>query len=135
MKRVLLMTGILLCWQLAATAVAGNTLSIRLVEARTGKPHQGPGLADVAGTLKSMRYNQFTLVGSRTVRLPAPATANRLGDYTVVCSGRQDGLQIVMRKGRHSLLTTTVRLRDGKPVVIGGFPAGNAKHLLVFLAQ
>ena len=133
MRRTFLAMAILLCWQVAA--IAGGTLSIRLVEARTGKPHQGPGLADVAATLKSMRYNQFTLIGQARTSLPATGTASRLGSYTVVCSGKQDSLQILVRSGKRKLLSTTVRLRDGKPVVIGGFPARGAKHVLVFLSR
>jgi len=135
MKRSLLTIGLLLCVQLAGTALAGNQVSIRLVEARSGRPHLGPGLADVAATLKSTRYNHFTLLASSGVALPARGTASQLGAYTVVCSGAQQNLQISVRRGRKPLLSTTWRLRDGKPVVIGGFPAQGGKHILVFLAR
>ena len=94
------------------------------------------GIKDVIGILQqNLPYQQFALLSSAKLTLPADNTVSGLGPYSVSCSGRQKSLNIVVSKGRSVLLSTTVSLRDGKPLVLGGFPSANGKHVLVILAR
>jgi hypothetical protein len=126
------------CGLAAATAVAGSTLSIRLMETSARPADQAAkGYADVADVLrKNLAYQQYTLLASGTLALPAASAGIALGPYTVTCSGTQQNLSIRVKRGRSVLVNTSVILEDDKPFILGGFPSASAgKHMLVFVVR
>jgi len=118
----------------AVMAQAGNALLIRLVRA-TGTPNVDPAVQDVVQAMSgSFAFKGFSLKAQTTIPLPAAQDA-QLGEYTVGCKGAQDRLSIRVIRGKRPLLETVVSLVDGKPLVVGGFPAADGHHLLVFTAR
>ena len=119
----------------ALTANAGDQLSVRLVRASNDLDGVGAGLGDVAATLqKSLVFKGYAKVAQASTGLPAAASLT-LGDYTVKLKGPQSGMDIEVRQGKRQLLKTNARLGDGKPLILGGFPAASDKMILVFLAR
>lgn len=124
-----LAVGLMVC----ASAMAGSSVSIRLVKASNEQTGVDPGLSDVTAALKrNLAFEGYTLRAGTTVSLPAAGTISTLGSYTVRCTGPKEALAIEILKGRNSLLRTTVNLRDRKPLVLGGFPDGAGRVLFVF---
>ena len=137
----------LMLW--ASLAVAGDTLSIRLVEA--SNPRKGregaaageraaqgapKGLEDIEDTLKqNLPFNTFALVDEQTMKLPASETANLARSFTVRCSGKQDALSVSLKRNKEELLSSVLSLRDNKPVILGGFPSDKGKLLVVLVAR
>jgi hypothetical protein len=116
------------------TAQAGNALLIRLVRA-SNTPGIDPAVQDVVQAMgANFTFKGFSLKAQTTVTLPASGQV-RLGDYTVACSGAQKQLSIRVTRGKQQMLETVVSLVDGKPIVVGGFPADDGHHLLVFTAR
>ncbi len=118
----------------SAAAHAGNTVQIRAVEASNKTSGVPAGLNDVASALKSMSYKGYTLKGASALPLPASGSTGVAG-YTITCKGPQNSLKITVKKGRRQLLATTANLRDGKPLILGGFPSANGAMLLVLLVR
>ncbi len=119
----------------AVEAWSGQTVSVRLVRASNEEAGDTAGIEDVATILAgSLPFKNFRLVASAQTPLPAAARL-QLGSYTVACKGPQDKLAIAVSQGRNELLNTSVRLRDGKPLILGGFPDGEARMVLVFVAR
>jgi hypothetical protein len=122
---------------LASAAHAGSELGIRLVEANSRRGGMGPGLEDVAGLLReNLPFNTFRLVSSGALRLPARGSTADLGSgLAVTCSGSQRNLSVTVTRGRRPLLRTTVALRDDRPWILGGFPGGDGKLIVILLAR
>ena len=121
---------------LAAGAQAAGSLSIRLVEASNEGSGASAGLKDIAGILKgSLAFSNYKLIGSSTMRLPAAGEKGRVGDYEVICTGSQQSISITVMRGGQVMLTTQVRMQDGVPLILGGFPGGAGRHVLVFTAR
>jgi len=120
----------------ALSAVAGPTLSIRLVAATKQAAGGTRGLSDVAPVLEqNLPFSGFRHVASTTMSLPATGQTKKLNSYTVTCSGPQHDLAIVVRRGRKRLLSTKVSLQANKPLIVGGFPVEGGKMMLIFLAK
>lgn len=118
------------------SAAGGEQLSIRLVEASNRGAGSPPALNDVRGILKdSLGLDSCAFLASAWVQLPADRQTRSLGQYSVTCSGPQHSLTIVVQRGRQRLLKTTVSLKDNTPLILGGFPAQNGKHVLVFVVH
>ena len=146
------------CWLLAGAAghgaVLGQAITVRLVAAVTaaaptrGIDHAvagvdaagrvgGDGLADVLPLLRgNLGFSDYRLVSSRRMIL-AEGAAAELGD----------GLRLQVRdigarhctlhisRGAQELLSTRLRLAPGRPLVLGGFPAGDgARTLMVVIS-
>lgn len=121
-------------WLGIATAQAGNALFIRLVRANN-TPNVDPAVQDVVQAMSgSFAFKGFSLKAQITVPLPAAGKVN-LGEYMVVCTGSQSQLNIRVLQGKRQMLDTVVALVDGKPLVLGGFPAADGQYLLVFMAR
>jgi hypothetical protein len=121
---------------LTAGAQAASSLSIRLPEASNAGSGVSPGVNDVAAILKgSLAFSSYRLIGSRSMSLPAAGAKNRVGDYEVICLGGQQSLAITVTRGGRVMLTTQVRMQDGAPLILGGFPGGSGRHVLVFTAR
>lgn len=114
---------------------AGSSLSVRLVHASNKQPGNGAGLGDVIHVLRTLRYKNYRLVSASSLRLPANNATTSLSGYSVRCSGPQSGLKITVSRGNRQLVNTTVSLRDGKPIILGGLPSGEGKLILVFVAR
>jgi hypothetical protein len=136
-RRTLTCAAALLGCLLAATAADAGALSIRLVEAHNDGPKgAGPGLGDVADVLaRNIPYQHFDLADRRDVTVPGTHKVSMRGGYVVNCSGSVEALEVSIRRGRKSLLNTQLSLRAGKPVVLGGFPGGRGKYLVVLVAS
>lgn len=142
MKRILL-PGLLLLGLLsglaptAAEARGDGTLSVRLVRASRHTAGTDPALQDVANALgASFAFQGYQRVAQAAQPLPADDRPLRLGPYTVRCRGGRQSLEIRVEQGRQRLLNTTARLTGARPLILGGFPAGNGDiFVLVFVAR
>ncbi|MFC1453435.1 hypothetical protein ACFLSJ_08850 [Verrucomicrobiota bacterium] len=123
---------VLLCL-LSVPALAGGSVSIHLVRASNTGGDSAKGLEDIVSALKgSLVYTSYSLIGKAQVSLPARHVERAMDGYSVVCTGVAEELIISVRHGDRQLLTTTVALHEGKPLVLGGLPDGNARLVLVF---
>ena len=121
---------------LAAPVLAGSQINIRLIEATDSGTGNPAGLADVIGVLKrSLVYKNYSLVAQASLPLPAANRVVTLGSYSVSCSGQQGSLAISVRRGGRVMLNTNISLRDNRPLIVGGFPSGRGKRVLVFVAR
>ena len=125
-----------LCLPGLTPAFAGNAISVRLVEAHNESEEVAGGLGDVIGTLrKNLQYKGFALLGSKSMALPADGTVGLGRGFKVRCKGEQSGLHVTVLKGKEAVLETTLNLRDGSPVVLGGFQSKRGRVLLVLVAR
>lgn len=136
MKRNLtwiLMIGLVLA---AGNALAGSTLGIRLVEASNSGQGMGAGLGDVSRLLQeNLPFKSFQLLASRSMSLPANGTASLSAGFVARCSGSQKSLNVVIENGGRKVLQSTVELRDGSPLILGGFSSGKGKLIVILLAK
>lgn len=132
------LAALIVLWPTAPCS-AGTVLTMRLVEAvekSETEPQKIDELDDIMEMLKrNLAANEYRLIASSSVELPADNSMSRLAGYSVRCSGTQDNLTIQIREGKRRLLRTTVILIDGKPLVLGGFPSKTGKMIFVFLAE
>lgn len=136
MRTRLLIATMLCAGFLAVRCEAGNLLTIRLIEASNSGTGSPSGLNDVAASLRdSFGFDSCRLLASHVLTLPASKQTRQLGEYQVLCTGTQRGLGIEVSRGGKRLLKTNASLQDGKPLIVGGFPSGAGKQVLVFLAQ
>lgn len=120
----------------AALGAEAGGVVIRQVRAERGGQSMDPALGDVASLLRgNMPYGQYRLVATRSIGLPASGDVQLEAGFSVTCSGGRDNLQIVLRRGRDKVLQTTVSLGAGRPLVLGGFPAGEATYLLILTTR
>ena len=120
----------------AGTAFAGGAVSVRLVEGHNQGSGLSGGLADIAGTLRqNLPFQRFDLVDRRTVTLPADRTTAMARGFSIKCSGSREALAVTLKRGRARLINTTLSLRPGKPVVLGGFTSEKGKFLVVLIAR
>lgn len=133
MKRALSWS-VLLCVCMAVEAL-GGVLSIRLAHVTEDGPGRGEGLEDVSELLsRSLVYKGHRLVAQTTVPLPVHGVQRQLGKYEVHCAGSLESLAISIRRGSSKLLNTTVHLKPGRPLILGGFPAEDGRMVFVFVA-
>ena len=126
----------MLCLPALTPAFAGSALSVRLVEAHNESDQVAGGLDDVIGTLrKNLQYQGFALLSSKSMGLPADGTVGLSRGFKLRCKGAQSGLQVTLFKGKSTLLETTLNLRDGSPVVLGGFQSKRGRVLVVLVAR
>ena len=124
----------LCAWTLPA--MAGSSMSIRLVEASAQGKGDSSGLEDVVDVLKkNLPLPFYTLVDRTRISLPANGKPLNLGSYTITCTGSQDALVIVVQQGARKLLQTSVKLDNKSPLVLGGFPSEKGKMVLVFVVK
>jgi hypothetical protein len=127
---------VLIFLALATAARAGTSLSVRLIEASNSGSEFSKGLDDLRQILKGgLPFSSYRLLSSCSVRLPTTTEKKRLGEYEIICQGLQQSLSITVTRGDRVMLTTQVKLEDQIPLVLGGFPGGAGKHVLVFVAR
>ncbi len=136
MNRYLTLSLVLGVILVAGASFAGSTLSVRLVEASNSGQGMGSGLADVSGLLRdNLPYKSFQLLTSRSLTLPANGTAALSGGMVAKCSGPQGSMNVVIEKGGKQVMQSTVELRDGTPLILGGFSSSKGKMIVILLAK
>ena len=117
--------------------MAGEVVTIRLVEASNGGGGVAKELGDVASILKGqLPFNQYRLVDRNQCKLPAAKRSIKMArGYGLECQGEQDNFTVKVRHKKSEILQTTIALKDGKPLMLGGFPDDKGKLLLILLAQ
>jgi len=120
----------------AGGSFAGSILSVRLVEASHAGQGMGTGLGDVANLLQNnLPYTTFQLLSSRSMSLPASSMASLSLGIVARCSGGQENMNVILERGGKKIMQTTVELRDGIPLIIGGISTGQGKMIVVLLAK
>jgi hypothetical protein len=120
----------------AGVSLAGSTLSIRLVEASHAGQGMGNGLGDVSKLLReNLPFKSFQLLASRSMSLPADGVASLSAGFVARCSGNQGSLNVVIESGGRKVLQSTVELRDGSPLILGGFSSGKGKLIVILLVK
>lgn len=116
------------------TAQAGGVLSVRLVEAHNRPRSQANKPFGMSSLLESnLPYKQYDLLQERSMSLPASGAVT-LREFSVRCSGPQNNLKVTILRNGKVVLDTTLSLRDGKPVFLGGFPSQKGKLLIALVA-
>lgn len=136
MRPLWMVLGLLIMLAGAQAAEAVNAVDIRFVRAH----QQGgvsSGLGDVADMLRSnLPYSGFALLSRSNVGLPSGGQTTGLAKgYSIRCSGGADRLSVQVKRGDAQVLNVAVTLREGVPVILGGFPDGSDRLLLVLKAR
>lgn len=120
---------------LAARAAA--PLSVRLVEAANDREEVTPALRDVVPMLRNnLPFRRFTLLDQTTVKLPSAGhQAELAGGFLLRVQGSQDRLSVTLERHGKVEIQTVLSLQNGKPFVLGGFPLGAGKLLLVLVVR
>ncbi|MEI6562785.1 MAG: hypothetical protein WCO42_00600 [bacterium] len=120
----------------AAISNAGSVLSVRLVEASHAGQGMGTGLGDVSRLLlDNLPFKSFQMLASRSMSLPADGVASLSEGIVARCTGSQETLKVVIERGGKAVMQTTVALRDGTPLIIGGISTGRGKMIVILLAK
>ncbi|MCF7837175.1 MAG: hypothetical protein K9N49_00950 [Candidatus Marinimicrobia bacterium] len=107
-------------------------VTIRLARAHQDNQEVAVGLRDVAGLLRAnLPYQGFALLGATRVGLPAENKPQRLGPLEVRCQGGAERLSVSVARDGRTLLNTVVALRRGQPIILGGFPDGTGRLMLI----
>ena len=121
---------------MAGVSFAGSTLSVRLVEASHAGQGMDTGLGDVSQLLRdNLPFKSFQLLASRSLSLPADGVASLSRGLVARCSGDQRNLSVTVESGGRKVMQSTVELRDGTPLIMGGFSSGKGKLILILLAK
>jgi hypothetical protein len=116
----------------AGIVLAGPELSIRLVEASNSGQGAGGGLEDVAQLLKdNLPFDSFRLLAEKSMGLPANGSVALAEGIVVKCSGDQGNLSVTIERGRKEQIRNTIELRKDSPFIVGGFPSGKGKTIVV----
>lgn len=117
---------------LAGTALAEPTVVLRLVAGSNEGRGVDPGLGDVAGLLQNnLRFGRYSLLATRSLALPADSTV-ALGEGLVAhCAGDQRNLSVTLKMHGRVVVQSAVKLHSGRPLVLGGVPAGNRTLIVV----
>ena len=120
----------------AGAVLAGPTLTIRLVDANNSGQGAGGGLGDVAQLLReNLPFNSFRLLASQSMPLPANGSVSLAQGVQARCSGDQRNLSVVIERGRKTQIQSTVELRNGIPLILGGLPSDTGKLIVILLAR
>lgn len=121
---------------LAGTSVAKDTILVRLVAANNAPGAPPAALADVMEDLaKRSQYSNFQLVDSKEVKLPVAARVKLKGGYALEFSGPKEKLKLGVFHGKRRLMQMTVSLKEGRPLILGEFPAQDGKMVFVLLSK
>lgn len=121
---------------LAAPARGQGTLHIRLIAASNNGQGISGALSDVQGLLQSnLPFQRFDLLDQARVALPADRTVSMARGIRVHCVGHTGQLHVRVSREGHEVVNTTLRLREFRPVILGGFPHQQGRLLLVLVAQ
>ena len=117
-------------------AEAGESLVIRLVLAHNASKKVHRGLADVQKTLtQNLPYTGFDLQDQKRLPLPGGGQVEMRHHIKLTASGGQQSLTVRVRQKRKPFVNTTLKLADGRPVILGGIPSKRGKLLVVIIAR
>lgn len=136
----------------ARAALVGQVVSVRLVAAMTGNPVAGGGIDTAVATVESAKtsrdaadakalsdilpllrgnlgFSNYQLISQRRMTVEDGAAADLGEDLTLEIGniGAKHCTIRISRQGQE-LISTRVRLAPGRPLVLGGFPAGDGSH-------
>jgi hypothetical protein len=118
------------------TAEAGKSLVIRLVLAHNTSEKVHKGLADVQKTLtENLPYTGFDLQDQKRLPLPGGGQVQMRHNIKLTASGGQESLTVRVRQKRRPFVNTTLKLTDGRPVILGGIPSKRGRLLVVIIAR
>lgn len=123
---------------LGFSAMANDLVTVRWVKASNVQMRgEDPRLDDIAKALrKTLPYTSYQLLDQELVELTDASPVNLKEGFVVRFEGPQNNLRIVIERDRKELLNTTVNLKDDKPLIVGGFAAGeDARFMLVLKAR
>ena len=113
-------------------------LLLRLIEAsEQGETAQDDALADVLPVLKrNLGFDAYRLLSARK----QPLTGNFslvLADGYRLSATEVDGAEMTLKlaRERERILETRLRLRPGRPVILGGFPYENHNRKLIIILK
>lgn len=119
-----------------SAAVAGDMVSIRLVEAHNEGAGVAKALDDVSGLLQSnLPFRRFDLAGQGRMGLPADGSVSLPHGIQVLCQGNQANLRVRVTRGGAQIVDTTLGLADHRPVILGGIPHNRGRLLVLLVAQ
>ncbi len=127
-----------ICFLIAGwSAHASDRVVLRLVHASNeGSQGVDTTLDDVSSILTTqLPFSSYRLLDLKNADLPADKTVTMAQGIRVACRGMQNDLTVTVTKKNTELLKTTVVLKDGKPLILGGFPANTGKLLLILVGQ
>ena len=135
-RKLIVLIAVMLSPLLQGKSVAGDVVTLRLVEASNSGVGIPSELKDVGSILAAqLPFDSYRLVDRAKCNLPANQMISMARGYTVQCAGIQDNLTITVRERKSEILQTTVALKDGKPLMLGGFPSNKGKLLIILLAE
>lgn len=128
--------GVLLLLGSMQAAIGAESVDIRFVRAFHGNS-VSPALRDVESLLRSnLPYRGFELLSRTSMSLPNRGQSARMArGFRVRCSGDARRFSVRVNRGDDTALNVAVALREGKPVILGGFPDGEDRLLLVLVAR
>ena len=117
-----------------APAAMAETLQVHMVQAsNSGDAKIDAGLKSFEKLLKSnLPFKRFTLVDTKTVALPGGKPIP-LKDYTLTCKGAASNLAISLSHKGRKVVNSSVKIAQGKPLIVGGFPDASDKNARVLL--
>ena len=117
-------------------ALSAESVGIRFVRAHHGDS-VSPALRDVERLLRSnLPYRGFELLSRTSMALPVRGQSSGLArGFRISCNGDAGRLSVRVDRGDATLLNVAVALRPGTPVILGGFPDGADRLLLVLVAR
>ena len=119
---------------IVAPAAMAESLQVHMVQAtNSGVAKIDSGLKSFEKLLKSnLPFKRFTLVDTKTVSLPAGKPIP-LKDYTLTCKGAASNLSISLSHKGRKVVNSNVKIEQGKPLIVGGFPDASDKNARVLL--
>ena len=142
MIRVWLLCLLSALWPVLGTAqewrkpARAPVLLVRVVAAgKDAGPAATSELSDILPLLReNLRFQSYRLLCSRRVVLREGNKVDLTGGLRMVFSEvRGVDFRVRVEKGKGRLIETRLRLRPGKPVILGGLPADGAGTLLLVL--
>ena len=135
MKRLgiaLFILGALPLWSIAP----GATLSVRLVVAHNENNKISKALQDVRPTLqRNLGYTGYDLLTRKDLKIPPGGTVDLGSGFQLKCSGSQKSLRVKLTRNKKRLFDTTLNLRKGKPVILGGFKVKRGRAMVILVSK
>ena len=125
-----LATVIALLWLTAAPALCDN-LRVRLVRTSYAELPVSDDLRDIMPALRSsLVFKGYELMAQAGTALPVDGKIIRLGGYAIRFEGPTTRMRIVIQRGAHTIMETVATLREGQPLLLGGFSGGGSGQVV-----
>ncbi len=119
-----------------AQEISGRKLAVRLLTADNQGPGSTAGIQDVLPLLQqNLRFRFYSLASSRTVSVRQGVQSHLgRGLNLTIGSVEGDALTVEILRKKRRLLRTRLKLRPGKPIILGGIPGEDGLTLIVVLS-